>query len=66
LGESNFGGANELQIRKIKLFLKPDKWGFPKSQRALDFDTGKSSKIGIEMVLRIKILALRIKLILPV
>ena len=66
LGESNFGGENELQIRKIKLFQKLDRQGFSTSQPSPDLDTRKASKIGLEMVLRIKILVLHIKLILPV
>ena len=66
LGESTFGGENELQIRKIKLFQKLDRQGFPTSQLTLDLDTKNASKTLLEMALRIKILMLCIKLILSV
>ena len=66
LGESTFGGENELQIRKIKLFQKLDRQGFPTSQLEPNLETRKASKTGPEVELRIKFLALCIKLILPV
>jgi len=52
LGDCNFGGANELQIKKFKLFQKVNSHGFPTSYPAPDLDLWKPSKISWEKALR--------------